>query len=217
MDWRAVGSSVVTPEDGSFADDLLIWAARWRFRSGHTLPWNRARLHWEFMRRRAFMQWPINGNVLEQLREGRLEIGPGVMCEAHVWLASYHGGRIHIGADSWLNFGVFLAVHELIEIGQHCRLGNGVVIADANHRYDDLRAPVTRLGYNPRGAIRIGDNVTLGVHCVVQGGVTIGERCSVAANSVVTKDLPPYTICGGTPARVLKEIDYPDELKPDAA
>src|SRR2546423_3178117 len=119
MNWQAIASSVVTPEERTLTDNMLIWAARWRFRSGNWLPWNRARIHWEFMRRGAFMQWPINGNVLEQFRQGRLEIGRGVMLEAHVWLASYHGGHTRIGADSWLNFGVFIAVHDLVEIGEH--------------------------------------------------------------------------------------------------
>lgn len=60
----------------------------------------------------------------------------------------------------------------------------------------------------------IGNDVWLGAGVVVLRGVTIGDGCIVAANAVVTKDLPPYTICGGLPARVLKKR-VPDDLRDD--
>lgn len=58
----------------------------------------------------------------------------------------------------------------------------------------------------------IGNDVWLGAGVVVLRGVTIGDGCIVAANAVVTQDLPPYTICGGLPARVLKKR-VPDDLR----
>jgi acetyltransferase-like isoleucine patch superfamily enzyme len=54
----------------------------------------------------------------------------------------------------------------------------------------------------------VGDNVWCGANVVITGGVSIGERCVVGANSVVTTDLPPFTIAAGAPARVLKQIQY---------
>jgi acetyltransferase-like isoleucine patch superfamily enzyme len=48
----------------------------------------------------------------------------------------------------------------------------------------------------------------------VTSGVTIGERCVVGANSVVTRDLPPRSVCAGVPARPLREIDYREDLLP---
>ena len=52
-----------------------LWAQKWRWYERNSLPWNRARIHWEFARREAFVRWPVHGNVLEALLEGRLEIG----------------------------------------------------------------------------------------------------------------------------------------------
>lgn len=60
----------------------------------------------------------------------------------------------------------------------------------------------------------IGNDVWLGAGVVVLRGVTIGDGCIVAANAVVTQDLPPYTICGGLPARVLKPR-FPEDLRDD--
>ena len=54
-----------------------LWWQKWRWYERNTLPWQRARIHWEFARREAFVRWPVQGNVLEALRDGRLEIEGG--------------------------------------------------------------------------------------------------------------------------------------------
>ena len=56
--------------------------------------------------------------------------------------------------------------------------------------------------------MRIGDNVWFGVNCVVTGGVEIGERAVIGANSVVTQSIPARTIAAGAPAKVLREIEF---------
>ena len=68
--------------------------------------------------------------------------------------------------------------------------------------------PITWQGFTPRGPVKIGSNVWLGKGVVVQGGRTIGDRCVVGSNSVVTKDLPTATIAAGVPAKVLREIEF---------
>jgi acetyltransferase-like isoleucine patch superfamily enzyme len=54
----------------------------------------------------------------------------------------------------------------------------------------------------------VGDNVWCGANVVITGGVTVGERCVIGANSVVTRDLPAFSIAAGAPATVLKQIEY---------
>jgi NDP-sugar pyrophosphorylase family protein len=49
---------------------------------------------------------------------------------------------------------------------------------------------------------------SIGVGCVVTGGVEIGERCVIGANSVVTRDIPPHSIAAGAPAQVIRPIEY---------
>ena len=56
------------------AAQAKLWLQKWRWYERNTLPWNRAAIHWEFARREAFVRWPVHGNVLEALREGRLEV-----------------------------------------------------------------------------------------------------------------------------------------------
>jgi acetyltransferase-like isoleucine patch superfamily enzyme len=181
-----------------------LWAQKWRWYERNTLPWNRAQIHWELMRRGAFARWPLQGNVLEALREGRLEVGEGVLFEPNVWITAPGRARVRIGAGTFLNQGVMVASHELVEIGEHCMLANGCFVSDAAHRYDDPDRPVPWQGFTSKGPTQIGANCWLGAHVVVTSGVSIGERCVVGAGSVVTHDIPPFSIAAGAPARVLK-------------
>ena len=96
-------------------------------------------------------------------------------------------------AARFLNLGVQVAAVELVEIGEHCMFANGCFVTDGNHRFDDPDKPVTWQGFTSKGPTRIGDNVWCGANVVVTSGVTIGERCVIGANSVVTTDLPPFS------------------------
>jgi acetyltransferase-like isoleucine patch superfamily enzyme len=202
---------------GDAARRARLWAQKWRWYERSSLPWNRARIHREFMRREAFVRWPVHGNVLEALREGRLEIGAGTLLEPHVWITAPGGARVRIGSGTFLNLGVMVAAQELVEIGDHCMLANGCFVSDADHRFDDPDVPVTWQGFQSRGPTRIGDNCWLGAHVVVTSGVTIGERCVIGANSVVTSDLEPFSIAAGVPARLLRRVQFPPETVDAAA
>ncbi len=188
------------------ARSARLWAQKWRWYERSSLPHNRARIHWEFMRREAFVRWPVHGNVLEALREGRLEIGPGTLLEPHVWITAPGSARVRIGAGTFLNLGVMVAAHELVEIGDHCMLANGCFVSDASHRVDDPTRPITWQGFESKGPTRIGENCWLGANVVVASGVSIGERCVIGANSVVTSDIEPFSLAAGAPARVRRRL-----------
>jgi len=197
------------PELGDLARKALLWAQKWRWYERNSLPWNRARIHWELMRRQAFARWPLHGNVLEALREGRLEIGPQTLFEPGVWITAPGSARVRIGEGTFLNLCVMVAAVELVEIGSHCMFANGCFVTDGNHRFDDPDRPVTWQGFTTKGPTRIGDNVWCGANVVITSGVTIGERSVIGANSVVTVDIPAFSIAAGAPAKVLKQAEYP--------
>jgi acetyltransferase-like isoleucine patch superfamily enzyme len=192
------------------AAQAKLWLQKWRWYERNTLPWNRARIHWEMARREAFVRWPIHGNVLEALLDGRLEVGAGTLFEPGVWITAPGDARVRIGEGSFLNLNVMVASVELVEIGSHCMFANGCFVTDGNHRFDDRERPVTWQGFTTKGPTRIGDNVWCGANVVVTSGVTIGERCVIGANSVVTADIPAGSIAAGSPARVLKAITWAD-------
>jgi len=190
------------------AAQAKLWVQKWRWYERNSLPWNRALIHWELMRREAFARWPLHGNVLESLRDGRLEIGKHTLLEPGVWISAPPPGRIRIGSGVFLNLGVMVVALELVEIGSHCMLANGCFVTDANHRFDDPDRPVPWQGFTSKGPTRLGDNVWCGANVVITSGVTIGERCVIGANSVVSTDIPPFSIAAGAPARVLRTIEY---------
>jgi acetyltransferase-like isoleucine patch superfamily enzyme len=191
-----------------------LWWQKWRWYERSSLPWNRAAIHWEMGRRGAFARWPVHGNVLEMLREGRLEVGEHTLFEPNVWLTAPAPARIRIGSGTFLNLGVMVAAVDLVEIGDHCMFANGCFVTDGNHRFDDRDRPVTWQGFSSKGPTRIGDNVWCGANVVVTSGVTVGERCVIGANSVVTRDLPPYSIATGSPAQVLRGVTYATGVEP---
>ncbi|MDX6708496.1 MAG: hypothetical protein QOK16_1191 [Solirubrobacteraceae bacterium] len=191
-----------------------LWAQKWRWYQRNELPWNRARIHWQLMRREAFARWPLHGNVLEALEEGRLQVGPNALFEPDVWITAPGDACVRIGEGTFLNLGVMVAAQELVEIGAHCMLANHCFVTDANHRFDDPHKPITWQGFTSKGPTRIGDNVWLGANVVVTSGVTIGDRCVIGANSVVTEDIPSFSIAAGAPARVLRAVTYDDAEQP---
>jgi acetyltransferase-like isoleucine patch superfamily enzyme len=194
------------PERLDAASARLWWQkARWYHR--HRLPWNIARLHLELARRQAFARGVVHGNALQMFREGRLDVGPHAYFEPGVWLTS-DSGRIAIGGGSLLNLNVMVAAVESVSIGEHCMLANGCLVTDGNHRFDDPVTPVPWQGFTSKGPVTISDNVWLGANVVVTSGVTIGRRSVIGANSVVTEDVPEFSIAAGAPAKVLRTIDH---------
>ena len=190
-----------------------LWLQKWRWYERNSMPHNRARIHWELLRRDSFARWPLHGNVLEALRDGRLQIGANTLFEPDVWITVGDDAAVRIGEGTFLNIAVMVAAMDHVEIGSHCMLANGCFVTDANHRFDDPDQPITWQGFTSKGPTRIGDNVWLGANVVVTSGVTIGERCVIGANSVVTQDIPPFSIAAGVPAKVLRSITPGDDRR----
>jgi acetyltransferase-like isoleucine patch superfamily enzyme len=191
-------------------DGWRTWWVKHRWYERNRRLRRRWRINRHMARAGAYMRHPIDGEVLEALDSGRLQVGEGTLFEPGCWLTLSPEARIKIGEGCFLNQGVMLAAMELIEIGDHVMLANNCFVGDADHRYDDPTQPITHQGFVARGPIRIGSNCWFGVNCVVTGGVTIGERCVIGSNSVVTRDLPPATIAAGAPAKVIREIEFKD-------
>ncbi|OAV45839.1 hypothetical protein A3850_007270 [Lewinella sp. 4G2] len=101
-----------------------------------------------------------------------------------------------------------------VNIGQFCSIARNVSIQEYNHAYKGLTTFfISRHVFNDangvdnfiqsKGAVEIKNDVWVGTQCVILSGVTIGNGAIVAANSVVSKDVPDYAIVAGSPARVI--------------
>ncbi len=133
-------------------------------------------------------------------------------------------GRVSIGEFTLIN-GAWIICDSLVEIGDFTLISWNVVLMDTYRlpvdplaRRRELRrlpfmASRRPLAETKAQPIRIGRNVWIGFDCCVLPGVTIGEGSIVGARSVVTEDVPPYTIVAGNPARIIRRIQK-DELIP---
>lgn len=114
-------------------------------------------------------------------------------------------GNIEIGEGTFLNTEIrFGCPQEKVKIGDNCHIASRVCFETVSHglKYDLEKG---------RGAyskpIIVKDRVWIGCGAIILQGVTIGEEAVVAAGAVVTKDVPPRTIYGGVPAKLIKEIE----------
>ncbi len=107
-----------------------------------------------------------------------------------------------------MNANCYIQAKAGIEIGHNFRIGPGVGLISSNHDINDYDKWIDK------GPIVIGDNVWIGMNAIVLPGVKIGNNVVIAANSVVTKDIPSNSIAGGVPCKVIKQkapytgIDY---------
>lgn len=110
---------------------------------------------------------------------------------------------VTIGDRCLIGRGSGIVGHFSIEIGDDVWTGHNVYITDQNHGYEDVSLPISKQS-QPERAVKIGSGSWLGYGSVVLPGVTIGEHCVIGANSVVTRDVPSYSVAVGVPARVIK-------------
>lgn len=141
--------------------------------------------------------------------------------------------RIHIGEKTWIGARATLSLNEKsfgkhyepkLTIGDNCQFGeqlfisccgeitigddvlgsDRVFIADTYHGFEDPATPPIRQPLAPPEPVSIGNGVFLGVGCCILPGVSIGERAYIGANAVVTRNVEPWSVVAGSPARVVR-------------
>lgn len=124
----------------------------------------------------------------------------------------YYGAFIRGGHNLYIGKGSIIGDRCMLDarrggifIGENVNIGTSVSLWTGSH---DVNDPYFRSMPQTRGPIKIGDRAWLGSHCIILDQVTIGEGAVVAAGSVVTKDVAPYTIVGGIPAKKIGERNH---------
>lgn len=143
--------------------------------------------------------------------EGKVHIGvfpsPHFM-SSHAYLEARHpGSSLSIGDGTWINNG-FTAIAEFtsISIGNRCLIGTQVEIMDSDFHGLQL-ADRNQARREWCRSVAIEDDVFLGSNTRIMKGVTVGRGSVVANGSIVTSDIPPFSVAGGNPARVIKSLD----------
>jgi acetyltransferase-like isoleucine patch superfamily enzyme len=134
--------------------------------------------------------------------EGRLVIGPWCWIGDRVALRS-HAGRITVGAKVVIGGGTTVNSYLDVSIGDGTIVADDVHITDFDHRTDRVDVPIKDQGI-VSAPVRIGPDVWLGRGVTVLRGVDIGRGSVIGAHAVVTRDVPPYSVAVGAPARVVR-------------
>lgn len=140
---------------------------------------------------------------------GYMEIGAGTLLRSvnvPVELASGAHGRLVIGVEVRLNYGVSIGAMQNISLGDRVRVGPYVMIIDTEFHdaYDRTRMATPR-------PVVVEDDVFIGAKANIMPGVRIGRGSIVATAALVNKDVEPFTVVGGVPARPLRALD-PDKF-----
>ncbi len=115
---------------------------------------------------------------------------------------AYFGPLLEIGDNSGI--GVDCEIYGPVTIGKNVMMGPEVVIYTTGHKHDRIDIPMIEQGLDDAKPVVICDDVWIGRRAMIMPGVKIGKGCIVGAGAVVTKNIPDYSIVGGTPARVVK-------------
>lgn len=127
------------------------------------------------------------------LIQGPLRItGPGPISKLSIGSRTLVTGNLHIDLGA------------SVQIGDRVRIGHNVTLLTVDH---EVGGPELRAGRSFYEPIKIGDGVWVASHAKILPGVSIGAGAIVAAGAVVTRDVPPNTLVGGVPARVIKTLD----------
>ncbi|MBC7881422.1 MAG: GAF domain-containing protein [Anaerolineae bacterium] len=153
----------------------------------------------------------------------RIVLNEGVGLECGVMIMAMQQTEIEVGEGSWIGPYSVLAGPGHLKIGKNCLIAAHAGIYANNHQFADPNLTIKEQGVTRKGIV-IEDDCWLGHAVSVLDGVTIGRGSVIGAGSVVTKDIPPYSVAVGTPARVIRKrgaVDpfaqlHPPEVLPEA-
>lgn len=191
---RAIGEGIRTTWE---------WASRW----GSIGPQDRRGKRFGSFGEGSIVCFPANTIFNERYIHigAHTMFGPGVTLSAGMVPGQecLSDAVVRVGDRCLIGKGSGIVGHFSIEIGDDVWTGHHVYITDQNHGYTDVSLPISKQSM-PERAVKIGDGSWLGHGTIVLPGVTIGRHVVVGANSVVTGDLPDFSVAVGSPARVVR-------------
>jgi acetyltransferase-like isoleucine patch superfamily enzyme len=145
----------------------------------------------------------IGDGIRLSLRGGSLEIGERTEVRR---LGTYQiTGTARIGSGVVLANGLTMHCAESITINDLTIMGEYVTVTDSSHTRTDVGVPVHHSSVS--APVRIGSNIWIGAHAVITPGVDIGDQSFIAAGAVVTKNVEPWWLVGGVPAKPIRKLE----------
>jgi len=135
---------------------------------------------------------------------GAMSIGDNVRILRNVTIATCGSGKISIGNNVHIGEGTIIQSGDEIVIRDNVIIGPQNIIVDFDHVYRDKDTPIIKQGHNAK-KILIEEDAWVSSHCSVIKGTVIGRGSVVGAGAVVNKDIPPFSVACGVPAKVIKK------------
>jgi acetyltransferase-like isoleucine patch superfamily enzyme len=145
-----------------------------------------------------------------------IKLGNSVMIRKDVWLNTFDLSgakdelKIIIDDNCLIGARDVISARNSIHIERNVIIGTSVLIQDHNHAYEDITLPIKAQGLTAGGTIRIEQGCWIGHNAAIvcgQGALVVGRNSVVAANSLVTKSIPPYSVVIGNPAKLARQFD----------
>jgi len=151
-------------------------------------------------------------------RAPRIQLGSFISLREYAWLSVATDDpngepTIVIDDNCHIGFGSIISARNKIHLERDVLVGQMVLMVDHNHAYEDINIPVIDQGVTEGGTIRIGSGTWVGHGaCVIcpRGELSIGRNCVIAANSMVMRSIPDYSVVAGYPATIIRQYD-PDK------
>lgn len=173
-------------------------------------------------RPRHWVKWFVNplihkrGKGTKIRRKTRMDVLPfnvfeiGDNCSIEDYTTINNGvGAVIIG--NGVRIGISNVIIGPVNIGNYVITAQNIVISGLNHGYEDISLPISGQP-TTTSAINIEAECWIGANAVVTAGVTIGKHSIIAAGAVVTKNIPPYSVAVGNPARVIKQYNHETKI-----
>jgi acetyltransferase-like isoleucine patch superfamily enzyme len=148
-----------------------------------------------------------HGSVLEEdvliFHAENVEIGDSVYVGHRAILKGYPSNKLVLGDGTWIGEQCFINAAGGLTVGSNVGIGPGVRIITSSHVEEGIQKPIlhSRIAFAP---VMIEDDADLGVAAVVLPGVIVGRGAQVGAGAVVNRNVPPYAVVAGVPARILR-------------
>ena len=135
---------------------------------------------------------------------GAINIGNNVRILRNATISTSESGKISIGNNTHIGESTIIHSDQEITIKDNVIIGPQNIIVDFDHIYQSIDIPIAKQGHNAK-RILIEDDVWVSSHCSIIKGIMIGKGSIIGAGSVVNKDISPYSVACGVPAKVIKK------------
>ncbi len=137
-----------------------------------------------------------------------VRIGTGTQIFTHPERGEPRGIILRIANDVHIGNYNIIGARKSVVLEENVMLGPWVIIVDHSHQYENVEIPVKSQAITKGGYVRLEKDCWVGANVFIFPNVTIGRHAVIGAHSVVNRDIPPYSVAVGSPARVIKQYDF---------